>query len=68
MKAVSGKRFCKLPENKGWNLKRINGSHNIYVKSGSTARITVPVHANKPLKKGLQAHLMKVAGVDETEL
>jgi len=29
MKAVSGERFCRLLETKGWALQRINGSHHI---------------------------------------
>ena len=68
MKSVSGKRFCKLIEGKGWELKRINGSHYIYAKAGENARISVPVHRNTPLKIGLQRHLMKIAGIDEGEL
>lgn len=68
MKTVSGKRFCRLLETKGWQLKRINGNHHIYVKAGTTVRISVPVHGNKPLKIGLAKHLMKVAEIDETEL
>jgi len=68
LKAVSGKRFCKLVEGKDWKLKRINGSHHIFSKTGENARITVPVHGNKPLKIGLQRHLMKIAGIDESEL
>jgi predicted RNA binding protein YcfA (HicA-like mRNA interferase family) len=54
LKAVSGKDFCKLLENKNWQLKRINGSHHIYAKSGVNARISVPVHKNQSLKLGLQ--------------
>lgn len=68
MKAVSGKRFCRLLEEKGWELRRINGSHHIYVKAGIDARISVPVHANQPLKVGLQNHLMKIAGIQESQL
>jgi len=68
LKAISGKRLCQLLEGKGWELKRVNGSHHIYAKAGTTARISVPVHGNKPLKLGLQKHLMKVAGIDEPEL
>ena len=68
MKAVSGKRLCRLLEAKGWELKRINGSHHIYVKSGNPARLSVPVHGNASLKIGLQRHLMKVAGVEESDL
>lgn len=68
MRAVSGKQFCRALEKKGWELKRINGSHHIYAKAGNTARISVPVHGNTPLKLGLQRHLMKLAGVDEADL
>ena len=66
MKAISGKRFCRLVESKGWELKRINGSHYIYAKAGNIARISVPVHGNTPLKTGLLKHLMKTAGIEET--
>jgi predicted RNA binding protein YcfA (HicA-like mRNA interferase family) len=60
--------FCQLLEAKGWKLKRINGSHHIYhiyAKLGITARISAPVHGNKPLKPGLQKHLMKLGEIDE---
>jgi predicted RNA binding protein YcfA (HicA-like mRNA interferase family) len=60
--------FCRLLEGRGWELKRINGSHHIYAKTGMNARISVPVHANRPLKIGLQNHLMKIAGIQEAEL
>jgi predicted RNA binding protein YcfA (HicA-like mRNA interferase family) len=68
LKTISGKRLCRVLESNGWELKRINGSHHIYAKAGMTARISVPVHGNKPLKIGLQKHLMKIVGIDETEL
>lgn len=68
MKAVSGKRFCQLLESKGWELKRINGSHHIYAKTGIDTRISVPVHGSTPLKLGLQRYLMKLAEIDESEL
>ncbi len=68
MKAISGKDLTKLLEKKGWELRRTRGSHHICVKEGSPDRISVPVHGNKPLKLGLLRHLMKVAGLDESEL
>ena len=68
MKAISGKRFCRLLEEKNWELMRINGSHHIYSKIGLIERISVPVHGNTTLKIGLQKHLMKIAGIDESEL
>jgi predicted RNA binding protein YcfA (HicA-like mRNA interferase family) len=47
---------------------RINGSHHIYAKKESVVRISVPVHGNKPLKIGLQRHLMKLAGIEGKDL
>jgi len=63
LKPISGKRFCRLLEDSGWILKRINESHHIYAKAGINARISVPAYGNKPLKAGLQRHLMKIAGI-----
>ena len=68
MKAISGKRLCKLLEQRGWVLKRIQGSHHIYTRPGQTARISVPVHGNSALKIGLLRSLMKIADIDESEL
>jgi predicted RNA binding protein YcfA (HicA-like mRNA interferase family) len=68
MKAVSGKDFVRLVERRGWTLLRINGSHHIYGKPGSTVRLTIPVHGNASLKLGLQRHLMKLAEIEVDEL
>ena len=68
MKSVSGKEFARLLEKHGWELKRVKGSHHVYVKEGNPARISVPIHGNKPLKVGLLKFLMKIAGIDESEL
>ena len=68
MKAVTGKQFCRLLESRGWQLKRIRGSHHIYAKEGKVARISVPVHRSASLKRGLQVHLMKIAQIEESEL
>ncbi len=68
MKALSGKEFVKLLEKKGWVLKRISGSHHIYVREGTPIRISIPIHGNKPLKIGLLGHFMKLAGINKDEL
>ena len=68
MKQISGKDFCKLLESHGWKLKRISGSHHIFVKEGQKERIVIPVHANKPLKFGLLKAQMKIADIQENEL
>ena len=67
MKALSGRAFARLVEQRGWKLLRINGSHHICGKAGSSVRLSVPVHANRPLKIGLLRHLAKQAGIPEDE-
>ena len=68
MRQISGKEFASLLEGKGWELKRIKGSHHVYTKPGNPARISVPIHGNRPLKIGLLKHLIKIAEIDESEL
>ena len=68
MKQVSGRNFAKLLSQKGWELKKIHGSHHVYTKAGRKERISLPIHGNKPLKAGLLRHLMKIADVSETEI
>ena len=68
MKAISGKRMSALLEEKGWTLARVTGSHHIFTRQGSDLRITVPVHANRDLKTGLQRAIMKLGGISEEEL
>jgi predicted RNA binding protein YcfA (HicA-like mRNA interferase family) len=67
MKPVSGKRFCRILETRGWELARIQGSHRIYRKAGHIERITVPVHGKQELKRGLQSALMKLAGLRDED-
>lgn len=67
MKSVSGKEFAKLLEHHGWSLLRVQGSHHVYGKAGSNVRLSIPVHGNQTLKIGLLKHLMKLAGLSETD-
>ncbi len=68
MKTISGKEFAKILERKGWTLKRINGSHFIYSHPDKTEIISLPVHKNDDLKKGLQKKLMTIADITDAEL
>jgi len=68
LKTVSGKDFSRLLEKRGWELKRVTGSHHVYAKSGNPARISVPIHGNAALKIGLLKHLLKLSGISEDEL
>ncbi|EGJ33397.1 MULTISPECIES: type II toxin-antitoxin system HicA family toxin [Moorena] len=68
MKSVSGKKFCKIIEKKGWVLRKITGSHHIYEKPGAQKILSVPVHKNQDLKRGTLKALMKIAELEESDL
>ena len=68
MRSVSGKELAKILERHGWILLRVQGSHHIYGRTGSDVRLSVPVHGNQALKTGLLRHLMKMAGITESDL
>jgi predicted RNA binding protein YcfA (HicA-like mRNA interferase family) len=68
MTVITGKALCKLVELHGWRLVRINGSHHIYMKAGINVRLSIPVHGNQSLKVGLLRHLLKQAGIDESDM
>ncbi|MCC3528849.1 MAG: type II toxin-antitoxin system HicA family toxin [Microcoleus sp. PH2017_22_RUC_O_B] len=65
MNSMSGKELAKLLERNDWILLRVQGSHHIYGKAGSSVRISVPIHGNKSLKVGLLRNLLKMAGLSE---
>lgn len=46
-------------------MLRVAGSHHIYGKPGSVVRLSIPIHANRPLKIGLLRHLAKLAEVED---
>jgi predicted RNA binding protein YcfA (HicA-like mRNA interferase family) len=68
MRSVSGKEFAKLLEHHGWSLLRVQGSHHIYGRAGINVRLSVPIHGNQALKAGLLKHLIKLAGLSESDL
>jgi predicted RNA binding protein YcfA (HicA-like mRNA interferase family) len=68
VKVLSGRAFARVIERHGWSLLRIQGSHHIYGKQGSAVRLSIPVHGNQALKRGLLAHLTKLAGLEESDL
>jgi predicted RNA binding protein YcfA (HicA-like mRNA interferase family) len=68
MKAISGKTLCKIVERNSWELKRITGSHHIYVKDGIDAILSIPVHSNRDLPIGTLRSIMKDAELTEDDL
>jgi predicted RNA binding protein YcfA (HicA-like mRNA interferase family) len=68
MKSISGKRLCKIVEQKGWVLRKITGSHYIYENLEVDQILSIPVHRNQDLKIGTLKALMKVARLSEEDL
>lgn len=67
MKTVSKKEFIKILE-KRMMLKKVPGSHFIFSQADKVEVISVPVHKNDDLKKGLQRKLMTIAEINDNEL
>jgi predicted RNA binding protein YcfA (HicA-like mRNA interferase family) len=67
MKPLSGRELARLVEQNGWTLLRVAGSHHIYGKAGTVVRLSIPIHGNRPLKRGLQRHLMKLAEIPQSD-
>ncbi len=68
MTPLSGKELARVVEQHGWQLRRIHGSHHVYGKPGSKVRLSIPIHANAPLKLGLFKHLLKIAELSEQQI
>ena len=68
MKSVSGKALCKVVERRGWELKRVTGSHHIYTKQGYEVILSIPVHVNRDLPIGTLKSILKDAGLSESDL
>jgi predicted RNA binding protein YcfA (HicA-like mRNA interferase family) len=67
VKSISGRQFAKILEKRGWTLKRVSASHFIYYKPNHQI-ISLPIHGNADLKRGLLRDLMKIAGLTEADL
>ncbi len=58
---MTGKELLKLLKQNGWQVERINGSHHTLKKGTET--LTVPIHGNTDVKKGLLIATLKKAGL-----
>ena len=67
---ISGKELCKVLEKEGFFFVRQTGSHCIYQKKSEEGTITIPipVHSNKPLKKGTLYNILKKSGITKEKL
>jgi predicted RNA binding protein YcfA (HicA-like mRNA interferase family) len=60
--------MCKVLEARGWTLDRTKGSHKIYVSGNPPVSLSVPVHGNRDLRKGMQRTIMRRAGLTDADL
>jgi predicted RNA binding protein YcfA (HicA-like mRNA interferase family) len=58
---MTGKELVNKLIKNGWVLDRIRGSHHIMTKGNRT--LTVPVHGNRDLPKGLERAVLKQGGL-----
>ena len=67
--AVSGKQTIKALSKIGFVVISQKGSHVKLLKriNGDAIQIIIPVHGNKPLKKGLLSAIIKDAGLTVEE-
>ena len=67
---ISGKELCKAVEKEGFVFVRQTGSHRIYQKKSEEGNITIPIpiHSNRPLKKGTLHNILKKTGITREKL
>ena len=58
---MNGKQIIKKPEQSGWKVIRVSGSHHIL--SNGTIKVTVPVHGTTDIKLGTLKAIEKQTGV-----
>ena len=61
---MNSKQIIKRLEDDGWILRRVRGSHHVYVHPNKPGHISIP-HPKKDLGKGLVHQLLKQAGLNE---
>ncbi len=62
---VGAYNHTALLECHGWTLLRVEGTHQIYGKTGSSVHLALPMRDNRPLKLGLLKYLLKTAGLPD---
>ncbi|MDD6383963.1 MAG: type II toxin-antitoxin system HicA family toxin [Streptococcus hyointestinalis] len=60
---LTGKEMVKLAKKNGWIEVRIEGSHHHFKKEGFPRIVSIPVHGNKDLRKGLERKILKDLGL-----
>jgi len=64
---ISGKQAIKAFQKNGWRAASVEGSHVTLKKEGMACNLTVPVHGNKDIKRGLLRKLIAKAALTTDE-
>jgi predicted RNA binding protein YcfA (HicA-like mRNA interferase family) len=65
--AVTGKQLIKILEGQGWYVRRIRGSHHILRHPTIPDALPVPVHGNRPIKRGTLGNVLRTARISREE-
>ncbi len=65
--AVNGKQLLKILEGEGWYVKRVRGSHHILRHPTIPDALPVPIHGNRPIKRGTLGNILRTAGLSREE-
>jgi predicted RNA binding protein YcfA (HicA-like mRNA interferase family) len=65
--AVNGKQLLKVLEGEGWYVKRIRGSHHILRHPTIPDALPVPIHGNRPIKRGTLGNILRTAGISRDD-
>lgn len=61
---LTGKEMMKLAIKAGWVEVRQNGSHHHFKHKDFPYLVTIPVHGNQDLRKGLEKKILKDLGLE----
>jgi predicted RNA binding protein YcfA (HicA-like mRNA interferase family) len=65
--AVNGKQLLRILEGRGWYVKRIRGSHHILRHPTIPDALPVPIHGNRPIKRGTLGNILRTAGISRDD-
>ena len=60
---VAGTQAIAAFEKVGFEVVRVKSSHHIMKRDGHPYVLTIPVHGNRPLKRGTLRGLIRAAGL-----
>jgi predicted RNA binding protein YcfA (HicA-like mRNA interferase family) len=62
VKIVSGKRMCRVLEQRGWTLARVHGSHHVYRHTATARESSCPPTATSTSTRKLSGEFCATPG------